>query len=588
MRILFTFMCVLALGLMGCNETSGTGGSGGDGGVGGDGGGRILTSDCTNQHDLAIICDREFVDTTLDCGIDAWFDCTPGEDDVVAQCMAANSSECIQDDTGMSEDCGDCFGATIACVEANCLSCGPNADGQECLACRDENCNDSLYECTGDIVEGCHGEVWCQRVDCDDFVDCTEDVCDPANGLCSNIPLGDGSPCAGGLCQSAACALTDTVLPCNEQAIRNAIAMGGGPYTFDCDEPTVVVTKAEIVIDNNVILVGEGKLTVDGDREHRVFSVSQDVTAELSGFGITRGNGEGIFNEHGTLRLIASTISGNDGNGVSNQGTMIATSCIVAENEGTGISNGDTMIVTSSTASRNGGGGVLNAGTATIFDSAVSGSFGTGIVNWGTLTIVTASIVGSEHTGIVNEGTLWLWSSTVSNNSGGGIHSSGIFDCGGSMRITNSTVSDNEGDALFACGNTTITSSTVSGSVVTDGQDSSVNIAATLIDGACSHWNESISWTSSGHNIESPGDTCGFDQGTDLVNITEGQLDLEPLADNGGPTETHALGNGSVAINQIPVVDCVDAEGAPLTTDQRGEPRPGGTMCDVGAFEVQP
>jgi hypothetical protein len=27
-----------------------------------------------------------------------------------------------------------------------------------------------------------------------------------------------------------------------------------------------------------------------------------------------------------------------------------------------------------------------------------------------------------------------------------------------------------------------------------------------------------------------------------------------------------------------------------LTTDQRGEPRPetGGTMCDVGAFEVQP
>jgi hypothetical protein len=36
MRILFTFMCVLALGLMGCSETSGTGGNGG---VGGDGGG---------------------------------------------------------------------------------------------------------------------------------------------------------------------------------------------------------------------------------------------------------------------------------------------------------------------------------------------------------------------------------------------------------------------------------------------------------------------------------------------------------------------------------------------------------------------
>ena len=35
MRILFTFMCVLGLGVMGCGETSGTGGSGGDGGTGG-------------------------------------------------------------------------------------------------------------------------------------------------------------------------------------------------------------------------------------------------------------------------------------------------------------------------------------------------------------------------------------------------------------------------------------------------------------------------------------------------------------------------------------------------------------------------
>jgi hypothetical protein len=53
---------------------------------------------------------------------------------------------------------------------------------------------------------------------------------------------------------------------------------------------------------------------------------------------------------------------------------------------------------------------------------------------------------------------------------------------------------------------------------------------------------------------------------------------------------THALGAGSVAIDQIPEADCVDADGQPLTTDQRDEPRPetGGTMCDVGAFEVQP
>ena len=53
---------------------------------------------------------------------------------------------------------------------------------------------------------------------------------------------------------------------------------------------------------------------------------------------------------------------------------------------------------------------------------------------------------------------------------------------------------------------------------------------------------------------------------------------------------THALLPGSIAIDQTPAEDCVDADGQPLTTDQRGEPRPetGGTMCDVGAFELQP
>jgi hypothetical protein len=49
---------------------------------------------------------------------------------------------------------------------------------------------------------------------------------------------------------------------------------------------------------------------------------------------------------------------------------------------------------------------------------------------------------------------------------------------------------------------------------------------------------------------------------------------------------THALLPGSVAIDQIPAVDCE------VTTDQRGFPRPAGTTdpkrCDVGAFEVQP
>ena len=85
--------------------------------------------------------------------------------------------------------------------------------------------------------------------------------------------------------------------------------------------------------------------------------------------------------------------------------------------------------------------------------------------------------------------------------------------------------------------------------------------------------------TSNGSNIESPGNTCGFDQATDEVDVAEGQLNLGPLQDNGGPTMTHALLPGSVAIDVIPADMCEVDE------DQRGEPRD--SMCDVGAFEEQ-
>ena len=65
------------------------------------------------------------------------------------------------------------------------------------------------------------------------------------------------------------------------------------------------------------------------------------------------------------------------------------------------------------------------------------------------------------------------------------------------------------------------------------------------------------------------------------MNISADDLKLGPLQDNGGPTMTHALLPGSVAIDVIPVDAC------DVDEDQRGLPRPSGTMCDVGAFEVQ-
>jgi hypothetical protein len=57
---------------------------------------------------------------------------------------------------------------------------------------------------------------------------------------------------------------------------------------------------------------------------------------------------------------------------------------------------------------------------------------------------------------------------------------------------------------------------------------------------------------------------------------------LAALADNGGPTQTHALLPGS------PAIDAASDDCPPPATDQRGVSRPQGAKCDIGAFELVP
>ena len=90
--------------------------------------------------------------------------------------------------------------------------------------------------------------------------------------------------------------------------------------------------------------------------------------------------------------------------------------------------------------------------------------------------------------------------------------------------------------------------------------------------------------TSNGHNLIGIGNgSSTFTNGVngDLVGSTNAPLDakLGPLADNGGPTLTLALLAGSPAID-------AGSDGNCSPTDQRGEPRPAGLHCDIGAFEL--
>ena len=331
------------------------------------------------------------------------------------------------------------------------------------------------------------------------------------------------------------------VFPCTEQGIRDAVAEGGGPHTFDCVGPTTVRTDAEIVIDNDVILDGEGSLTIDGDDSHRVLSILEGVTAELAGLAVTRGHagspfvghGGGIRNE-GTLTLRDSTVSRNTAGSVA----------IYNHGEDDALI-GPTLTLLNSTVSDNGSDGIFNSfGVLALTNSTVSGHLTVGVESFG--------------------GTLTMNNSTTSGGD------RGIDVCGGVIAITNSTVSAS-GQALSL----NFSPKSCSGSAT---------IAGSLIDGGCGSFPTGSA--SRGYNIESPGDTCGFDQTGDQSGVTAEQLNLGPLADNGGPTMTHALltePTVSVAIDAIPEEECE------VDTDQRGKARPSGleSKCDVGSFEVQ-
>ncbi|MGB5701756.1 MAG: hypothetical protein WBM48_02980, partial [Polyangiales bacterium] len=95
------------------------------------------------------------------------------------------------------------------------------------------------------------------------------------------------------------------VCPCSEAGIRAAIEapFDDDPFKFDCDGPQTVVTEAPIVIDQPVILDGEGNLKVVGTGFDPVFRVAGNVTAELRGFGVA-GSPDGLVIENlGTLSL---------------------------------------------------------------------------------------------------------------------------------------------------------------------------------------------------------------------------------------------------------------------------------------------
>lgn len=193
------------------------------------------------------------------------------------------------------------------------------------------------------------------------------------------------------------------------------------------------------------------------------------------------------------------------------------------------------------------GGGVSNnLGTTHLKNSTISGGI-VGIYNHGNLTVRNSTIVDNQVAGVENReasifadrfgfrllyGTVDLASSIISGN---GENNNDLFI----ISSPDYYIQNREGVGFFSSGNNLIGNA--------DGAE-----VGRFIDG----------------------------ENGDLVGTADNPLDpmLGPLQNNGGPTATHAVLEGSPAIN-------AGSNLPGLETDQRGEPRVQQGVPDIGAFE---
>ena len=314
-------------------------------------------------------------------------------------------------------------------------------------------------------------------------------------------------------------------------------------------------------------------------------------------------SGGGIYNRAGVVSLTNSSVSGNrsgeGGGGISAGDVSVIDSTVsgnVAGREGGGI-RADIVSSINSTVSNNssgyGGGGIFAEDSLSLTDSTVSGNVagreGGGIVAYrsgSSVTLNNSTVSGNTSRsragggGIYSSGDVSLTNSTVSGNVSD-VDAGGIRANGSTVLLVNSTVTDNAaavvgGGIRFGNTNGVFQNSerlTLNNSIVASNED----------DGTAPEISASLSQLIVEHSLI--GDTTGFGitTATGTGNILNQLPLLGPLANNGGPTQTHALLAGSPALD---AGSNAIANAAGLTTDQRGEARIEFGTVDIGAFEV--
>ncbi len=342
-------------------------------------------------------------------------------------------------------------------------------------------------------------------------------------------------------------------------SLRQAISdvCFGGTIGFDpgLAGQTIGLTSSELAINKPLTIDGSGApgLSISGSGLVRPFVIDPTMNAVIRYLRIANGYGYqlagGILN-NGTLTLDHVVVENN----------TVTTDYEDWWKGGAGIYNGD--------------GSTLTLVNSTVAGNAAQQSNGGGIYAFfNTLVMLDRSTVSGNSAnvggGLRTLGDVEIVNSTISGNSSYGWHGGALFHTNGVVDILNSTIANNRGpdwapSAIFI------------GSF--DASIPSLKLTNTIISGnqwyACDHWTGSVIVVSGGHNLVQDA-TCN-PNATDLI---LGSAELGPLADNGGPTWTHALLPGSLALDAADDLVCP-------AMDQRGVVRPQGPHCDIGAFEA--
>ena len=390
------------------------------------------------------------------------------------------------------------------------------------------------------------------------------------NGL--TLTGGDINAVGGAIRSREILTLTASTISGNSALTGNIFLGGGGIYSRGTPTTYNSLTITNSTISGNFAFGGGGGIDAN-------YSALFVIGSTISGNTVA-GHGGGIFSLNGYLSVTSSTIGGNtagsSGGGIfAFGGLLTVTSSTISGNtassDGGGIYNHTDYLyllrVTSSTISGNSagrfGGGI--SGNASVVNSTISGNeadFGGGIAGSGNVTDSTIS--GNR-----------------ANHSGGGVY--------GPFALVRSTITDNRADADnngTGSGGGLADVPSISNTILA-GNFRSVSTSDDVSGTVTAEF--SLIGVDTGATITSTGGT--------LIGTSTTPIDprLAPLADNGGPTMTHALLGGSPAIDAGDPAAMAGVGGVPAF-DQRGSPfgrvndgdGTGGARIDIGAFESPP